>query len=1198
MLKKLFVPRILATLLAALLAPMLFAQSGVDTGNLRGNVVDGKGKSLPGAIVRAKGPQGAKATETDSSGNYNLPFLTPGTYELTVTMDGYSTQVQSGIAVAAKQTGTLSFKLTEGTETVIVRSTIGVDVSSSASTTKVNLAEAINNFAVSRSFSAAFDFAPGAITNSGVGGGNPSIGGASGLENQYIIGGINVTSSGYGSLGAYSQLEGAVSTEGVTSEFLQDLDIIEGGQDAQYGGALGGVINATVKSGSNDWHGAISTFYDPRGLQGGMYVEPYHHLNSYGPWDRGRDLLSVAVQLGGPIIKDKLFFFVGINPVWTKQEYRLEVDPADIAMNGNPLPNANIEYDNGNNRTDTLVGRLDWVISEKHRVNLTFIGFPQQHEGVIRTFTYGERVDPTQLYNIPTQPTWPSPDGVPVTGPTQGASGTFKISDKALGFKYYGSFTPNFNVELGVSYHQSHVHERPNGTVDQPGNSNILRYTDIRYLQAWNSSITNKSNTGFDPIVAPTVYQFGGIGAYQNFTNDVNATYTLRFINNFNFWGAHELKWGGEYADLKFSEDINYSGGTPTAYLNEIGGAGSGGPPDPDSYTVIRTGASATVRCYGTDPYATTFNPTAFPLTGQCPQADFGGARTQYRYRITGGSFSPVPKDTRNKELNFFVQDNWSIGHVVLNLGVRWTREEISNPQTFQMTSTGDPITGAGKGNPLVAADFGGTGHWVGTRTLDCVNNGLYTADCYVKGPGWFVGQGYRFQGEFSPRIGVAWDVFGNGKSKLYAKVARLYERVPNDLAVRSFGNSFDVSAIYYNDPTTTQQSVDRIPYTSGSTPTRVQPGTRLPYKDDFSLGYEFTVGPSFKIDVKANYRTQGRILEDTQAASTEAILNMYYTSYFHFIPGVQRGCLSGCTPGQEQPYPGQPSAPFGEYVLANLNENSPSSFLNYYPYGAALAGLCPASLPACDGLPTGTSTNVNFGHAVSKYRSLSITAQKQPQEGQHFGMQASYRYAILSGNYEGLFRNDNGQSDPNITSLFDFPNTHLTESQYYLGHLNLDVPHSLKVYTFYRDFLLKNLTASLSFHWESGRLRTPLIAHPFYGNSGEMPGTNPSYFQLSTTPARITDITLLKDYTPVYRGSMGRTPDTALWDLGFDYKMPVKKSSLDFSLLVENIFNDVHNSQFDDNIEYSTGILNPDNGLPIAHLKPRTFRFGLRWSF
>src|SRR6185369_1026205 len=115
------------------------------------------------------------------------------------------------------------------------------------------------------------------------------------------------------------------------------------------------------------------------------------------------------------------------------------------------------------------------------------------------------------------------------------------------------------------------------------------------------------------------------------------------------------------------------------------------------------------------DPYQTTFD-------GQCGQTVFpGGTRPQYRYRVTGGSFSPVPQDTTNHELNYFLQDNWTIKRLSLNLGVRWTREEIANQQTYQMTSSKT-------GNPLVASDFGGTSHWVGTRNTDCVDRGDYSA--------------------------------------------------------------------------------------------------------------------------------------------------------------------------------------------------------------------------------------------------------------------------------------------------------------------------------------------------------------------------------------------------------------------------------------------------------------------------------------
>ena len=134
--------------------------------------------------------------------------------------------------------------------------------------------------------------------------------------------------------------------------------------------------------------------------------------------------------------------------------------------------------------------------------------------------------------------------------------------------------------------------------------------------------------------------------------------------------------------------------------------------------------------------------------------------------------------------------------------------------------------------------------------------------------------------------------------------------------------------------------------------------------------------------------------------------------------------------------------------------------------------------------------------------------------------------------------------------------------------------------------------------HWQTGKPRQSYIAHPFYGNSGEVPGKNPSYYLIDFDADGIGDFDILKDYTPVQRGSLGRTPNLFLADLSLAYKVMAKKSSLEFSVLVNNIFDSTHNATFDDNIEYSTGILNPDYGKPISSVAPRTVRLGVRWSF
>jgi uncharacterized protein YfaS (alpha-2-macroglobulin family) len=185
--------------------------STLDTGTLRGRVTNERGAPLAGAIIKAKGPQGSKASETDGKGNYAISYLSPGMYEVMVTMDQYSTVVQSGVQIMAQRTSQQGFKMDSGSGSTIisVRGTgTHIDTTATTSQTSINLSEAIESFARDRNLTTSFDFAPGVVGNSGVGGGNPSISGASGLESQYLIGGVNITNTGYGGIGAYDNVMG------------------------------------------------------------------------------------------------------------------------------------------------------------------------------------------------------------------------------------------------------------------------------------------------------------------------------------------------------------------------------------------------------------------------------------------------------------------------------------------------------------------------------------------------------------------------------------------------------------------------------------------------------------------------------------------------------------------------------------------------------------------------------------------------------------------------------------------------------------------------------------------------------------------------------------------------------------------------------------------------------------------------------
>src|SRR4029077_336738 len=143
--------------------------------------------------------------------------------------------------------------------------------------------------------------APGVFID---GTGNVSINGATGLENIYVVNGMNVTGMEMGNLES-----GASSLGGGTNlptQFLTQIDVNGGGYQAEYGGAMGGVINTVLKSGSNQFHGSVLGYWAPSWLS----AEPNAVAlvgSALGSVRKPDFDTSIGVEVGGPIIKDKLF---------------------------------------------------------------------------------------------------------------------------------------------------------------------------------------------------------------------------------------------------------------------------------------------------------------------------------------------------------------------------------------------------------------------------------------------------------------------------------------------------------------------------------------------------------------------------------------------------------------------------------------------------------------------------------------------------------------------------------------------------------------------------------------------------------------------------------------------------------------------------------------------------------------------------
>ena len=261
--KKLFV------LMAAVLALVTVPASAQDTtGGVAGRIVDSSGLALPGVTVAATGAQGAKTAVSDAEGRYTIPFLIPGVYMIDLTLDGFEPVHRGGIHIELGQALDVSLTMRVGGVTETVQVTANrplVDTTSAAIGANLD-GETLSRLPVGRRFSDTLYVAPGVSTGGAVGAANPSVEGSSGLENQYVIDGVNVTNGGYGALGSYSVVFGSLGN-GTPYDFIEQVQVKTGGYEAEFGQATGGVINVVTKSGANDLRGSAFAYVRPHALE-------------------------------------------------------------------------------------------------------------------------------------------------------------------------------------------------------------------------------------------------------------------------------------------------------------------------------------------------------------------------------------------------------------------------------------------------------------------------------------------------------------------------------------------------------------------------------------------------------------------------------------------------------------------------------------------------------------------------------------------------------------------------------------------------------------------------------------------------------------------------------------------------------------------------------------------------------------------
>ena len=123
--------------------------------------------------------------------------------------------------------------------------------------------------------------------------------------------GVNITNPGFGGVGCYSIVFGSLGT-GVTTDFIKETQVKTAGFEAEYGQATGGVVNVVTKSGTNEFHGSRLRLLPAR-RPGGRLASSSSTPNGTVNTTAARTY-DFGITLGGPLMKDKLFFFGAFNP--------------------------------------------------------------------------------------------------------------------------------------------------------------------------------------------------------------------------------------------------------------------------------------------------------------------------------------------------------------------------------------------------------------------------------------------------------------------------------------------------------------------------------------------------------------------------------------------------------------------------------------------------------------------------------------------------------------------------------------------------------------------------------------------------------------------------------------------------------------------------------------------------------------------
>jgi len=444
-----------ASAITVAVMPTAMAQSNA-SGSVYGKIAAGSGDSV---VLKNNGTNATRTSAVDANGNFRVTSLPIGTYTVTLTKGG-NTVGTTQLEVLAGQGVEAAFATaTGGVQSVQVTGRRArIDVSSSVNGATFTARE-LDKLPIGRNVESIVQLAPNTTRGDPSYGAGASFGGGAASENAYYINGMVVTNPLTG-LGASELPFGAIA----------QASVLTGGYSAEFGRAIGGVVNITTKSGTNTWEAGAYASITPASTRAKYRNQYYANTGVFPATDNTLYLRrednevsqkQYSAYVGGPLIKDTLFGFVAL------EQTKGESDQVVGATNSTTLSTSG--FRNAKTETKRYFGKLDWNITDNHRLEFTAIGDLPESDYSYRSYNYATgAVGSTVNSSIHQE-----------FGPAQPNGG------KVNSLRYIGNITDDLTINaLYGKSKAEHIYEPTgyNPTLGQVSASAANRYPGFNYV--------------------------------------------------------------------------------------------------------------------------------------------------------------------------------------------------------------------------------------------------------------------------------------------------------------------------------------------------------------------------------------------------------------------------------------------------------------------------------------------------------------------------------------------------------------------------------------------------------------------------------------------------------------------------------------------------------------------------------------------